>query len=270
MLSKRWNCIRLVKSDSADFTYELRLETAINDINYTVANTILSWENDPFTQLGATYTSSDFSLAAFIDTETVTFAAADDPNEELQVNAAVEFVRTNQVIDTTASEVIAGARGGDIIVMSGLGDDLVSGSLGGDRYESRLIGDAGVRGTTVINELGRSGGGSEEDAILIEGIRNLGDLSFSRTTIAGEGTGNTLDIGYQQYRDDTSLNTLDGGSGDDHFASGNIQIFNQFSVSQGDIYSVENSNGAGENPLEAAVSTYYLGSQLELIQMVRQ
>ena len=48
-----------------------------------------------------------------------------------------------------------------------------SGSLGGDRYESRLIGDAGVRGTTVINELGRSGGGSEEDAILIEGIRTL-------------------------------------------------------------------------------------------------
>ena len=38
-------------------------------------------------------------------------------------------------------------------------------ALGGDRYESRLIGDAGVRGTTVINELGRSGGGSEEDAI---------------------------------------------------------------------------------------------------------
>ena len=124
-----------------------------------------------------------------------------------------------------------------------------------------MIGDAGVRGTTVINELGRSGGGSEEDAILIEGIRNLGDLSFSRTTIAGEGTGNTLDIGYQQYRDDASLNTQTGAPGDDHFASGNIQIFNQFSVSQGDIYSVEKLQiGAEfENPLEAAVSTYYLG-----------
>ena len=253
---------RLVKSDIADFTYELRLETTISETTYTVANTILSWESDPFAQLGADYSSSDFSLAAFLDkgmeTVTISDASQDDP---IKVDAAVEFVRTNQVIDTTASEVIAGARGGDIIVMSGLGDDLVSGSLGGDRYESRLIGDAGVRGTTVINELGRSGGGSEEDAILIEGIRNLGDLSFSRTTIAGEGTGNTLDIGYQQYRDDTSLNTLTGGSGDDHFASGNIQIFNQFSVSQGDIYSVEKLQiGAEfENPLEAAVSTYYLG-----------
>ncbi|MAK96406.1 MAG: hypothetical protein CL996_02790, partial [Euryarchaeota archaeon] len=253
---------RLVKSDISDFTYELRLETTISETTYTVANTILSWESDPFAQLGADYSSSDFSLAAFLgkEMETVTISDASQ-DDRITVDAAVEFVRTNQVIDTTASEVIAGARGGDIIVMSGLGDDLVSGSLGGDRYESRLIGDAGVRGTTVINELGRSGGGSEEDAILIEGIRNLGDLSFSRTTIAGEGTGNTLDIGYQQYRDDVSLNTLTGGSGDDHFASGNIQIFNQFSVSQGDIYSVEKLQiGAEfENPLEAAVSTYYLG-----------
>ena len=88
-------------------------------------------------------------------------------DEALQVKAAVEFVRTNQVIDTSASEVIAGARGGDIIVMSGGGDDLVSGSLGGDRYESRMIGAAAERGTTVINELGRSGGGLEEDTILM-------------------------------------------------------------------------------------------------------
>ena len=148
---------RLVKSDIADFTYELRLETTINDQTYTVANTILSWESDPFAQLGADYSSSDFSLAAFLDKDAETVTISDESQDNpITVNAAVEFVRTNQVIDTTASEVIAGARGGDIIVMSGLGDDLVSGSLGGDRYESRLIGDAGVRGTTVINELGRS------------------------------------------------------------------------------------------------------------------
>ena len=108
---------RLVKLDSADFTYELRLETTIDGTTYTVATTILSWESDPFAQLGASYSSSNFSLAAFIDTETVTFTGQ-NMDEALQVKAAVEFVRTNQVIDTSASEVIAGARGGDIIVMS--------------------------------------------------------------------------------------------------------------------------------------------------------
>ena len=41
----------------------------------------------------------------------------------------------------------------------------------------------------VINELGRSSQGAEEDTILIEGIRDLGDLEFTRTQIASEEAG---------------------------------------------------------------------------------
>ena len=90
----------------------------------------MSWKHDPFEQLGADYSSSDFSLAAFIDKEMETVTISDENQDNpITVNTAVEFVRTNQVIDTTASEVIAGARGGDIIVMSGGGDDLL-GKLG--------------------------------------------------------------------------------------------------------------------------------------------
>ncbi len=48
----------------------------------------------------------------------------------------------------------------------------MTGGLGSDRYEARIIGQTGssakANGDVVINELGRSSGGLEEDAVLIE------------------------------------------------------------------------------------------------------
>ena len=92
------------------------------------------------------------------------------------------FSRTAEVINTSASEIISGARTGDIFVLEG-GSDIVTGGLGTDRYEIRLLENDGVKvqADYVINELGRSQQGAEEDTILIEGIRDLGDLEFTRT-----------------------------------------------------------------------------------------
>ena len=47
----------------------------------------------------------------------------------------------------------------------------------------------------VINELGRFNE-VEEDSVLFEGV-NIADLTFTRTTVAGEGEGQSLQIGYQ-------------------------------------------------------------------------
>ena len=164
----------------------------------------------------------------------------------------------------SVSEVLIGSRDDDMVVMSGRGDDVFSGGLGGDLYETRLIGNAGFRGKSLIADFGSSAKETETDTdtILIEGIRNFGDLSFERTSIAAEASRNTLEIDYKQYRDDDVWNTEDVGEGTDHcFAHGQIQIFNQFSISQRNDYSIEalQIGTEFENPLEAAVDTYYLG-----------
>jgi hypothetical protein len=87
-------------------------------------------------------------------------------------------------------------------------------------------------------------------------------LDFSRTTLAGEQSGRSLAIKYDQYRglnvDDPA--TLQNEAGLLH-AHGQIDIFNQFSLTQSGLYSVEKIQIATEmdNPLAAAVQTYYLG-----------
>jgi hypothetical protein len=138
------------------------------------------------------------------------------------------------------------------------------GGLGSDRYEARIQGttsnNAINNGVAIINELGRSSGGLEEDSVLIEGVRDLSDLNFSRKTIAGEQTDRSLAIQYEQFRGQDDPTTLQNDNSMLH-ATGQIDIFNQFSLTQSGLYSVEKLQITTEmeNPLSAAVQTYYLG-----------
>ena len=95
--------------------------------------------------------------------------------------------------------------------------------------------------------------------IFFEGVRDLGDLDFSRTTIAREGEGRTLEVGYTQYRSDNP-DTGEDESGTLH-AYGTVELFNQFSLSQSDLYKVEGLQIAEEsvNPLDSAVQSYVFG-----------
>jgi hypothetical protein len=243
-----------------------------------VSEVRMDWESNPF----GTLVDPDAYILSAIKVPGSASTSANpalldsfDPTSSAnhQLFAALQFQRVNEIIDTTAAEAIVGARTGDFFVMSG-GNDILVGGLGSDRYEARIIGDSdnvlpsnssqtGARnnGRAVVNDLGRSGGGLEQDAVFIEGARHLGDLTFSRTQIAGEENGRTLNIAYHQYRGiDDPLTVADEVGM--HHASGQIDIFNQFSLTQGDLYSVEKIQLASEvvNPLAAAVTTYYFGS----------
>ena len=171
------------------------------------------------------------------------------------------FSRTAEVINTSASEIISGARTGDIFVLEG-GSDIVTGGLGTDRYEIRLLENDGgvVQADYVINELGRSQQGAEEDTILIEGIRDLGDLEFTRTQIGSEEAGATLDIDINQFR----------MNGDAWTTGGTVQIFNQFSYSQSSIYQVEKIQIGAEmdaeetsDPFAMAIKEYYIADAID-------
>ena len=204
----------------------------------------LDWENDPFGSLSR----EAYNLGAFLDQDAQSYLtknadgsyALDTTATDFSLSAAVQFERVGEIVDTSAAEVIAGARTGDFFVMTG-GDDLMTGGLGSDRYEARITGQTGIKttnGDVVINELGRFSGGLEEDAVLIEGVAALSDLSFSRTTLAGEGAGDTLKIDYEQYRKFDDPDTDGDQSGALH-ATGSISIFNQFSLTQSNLYQVE-------------------------------
>jgi hypothetical protein len=103
----------------------------------------------------------------------------------------------------------------------------------------------------------------EQDAVFIEGAR-LGDLHFTRTQIAGEQSGRTLNIAYDQYRSVDDPTTAQNEVVGMHHAHGQIDIFNQFSLTQSGLYSVEKLQLAQESdaldPFAAVVQTYYLGN----------
>ena len=172
----------------------------IDGANKTVIGSVnLNWDSDPFGNLSR----AEYNLGAFLDQDKQSYIIENaDGTYSLNTNAissfslssAVQFERVGEIIDTSAAEVIAGARTGDFMVMTG-GNDLMTGGLGSDRYEARIVGQTGnsakSNGDVVINELGRTSGGLEEDAVLIEGVSDIADLSFTRTTLAGEGAGDT-------------------------------------------------------------------------------
>ena len=159
----------------------------------------------------------------------VDFTSVSSLTDTVTSNASVMFTRTAEVINTSAAEIISGARTGDIFVLEG-GADIVTGGLGTDRYEIRLLeNDAGGRVTAdyVINELGRSQQGAEEDTILIEGARDLETLNSHALKLLVKKLKFT-EIDINQFRMDGSAWTT-GGS---------VEIFNQF-YSQSAIYQVE-------------------------------
>ena len=157
-------------------------------------------------------------------------------------SATVEFVRDNQIDDEKSDEpgvVLGQLFDSEDIIVSTEGDDVVVGGLGGDVYETRIQGNSDGRdlGTETLNDLGS---GSGDDTVYFEGVRDLGDLEFSRTSIAREGEGRSLEIAYKQYRSDHPDTDGIDESGMLH-AYGTVELFNQFSLSQPDLYKVEGS-----------------------------
>jgi hypothetical protein len=221
------------------------LALVVNGVQVSTVN--FDWASDPLAGLNG-FTIKDIDLTggsiSFVD-GAVTLAAA----LELE-NLAM--------LDTSSAETIVGARSGDVFVMTDA-DNLMVGGLGSDRYEARILGSGGDLGTQTINDLGRARGGAEEDAILIEGARDLGDLvNISRDTLAAEGADRSLSIEFEQFRADQV------GSTDTPFATGSVEVFNQFSLTQSDVYKVEKLQIGSEfsDPLEALVKTYYFGDVL--------
>ena len=226
----------------------------------TIAQTVLAGAQDRLALLSQRY-EENFSYEAFI-------AAMDIQNGIIEIDASIMLERANQVIDLTSSNVVTGGIDGDIFVLAGsdttagAGDDLVIGGIGSDRYEVRILSEDNDgnavnldRGNVVINELGRNNG-IEEDSILFEGVSSIADLSFTRTTVAGEGEGQSLQIGYQL--------TMSEGDGDLNGGFGTVELFNQYSFSQSHLYNVENLQimEEAENTLEAPVSEYSFGDVL--------
>jgi hypothetical protein len=252
-------------SASSPYHRDLNFQVKVGDNWYTVTTVSLDWESNPFGALSSLeYQLKAISLAdpSAAAADPALFGTLTTDTYEHKLFAAIQFERIGEIIDTTAAEAIVGARTGDFFVMSG-GNDTVVGGLGSDRYEARIQGQTGQtahdNGVATINELGRSGGGLEEDAVFIEGA-DLSDLTFSRTQIAAEGAGRTLKIDYQQHRGVDDPTTVADDAGALH-ATGTINIFNQFSLSQGDVYAVEKIQVGAEvaDQFNAAVKTYYLG-----------
>ncbi|MDC0395110.1 Ig-like domain-containing protein, partial [Alphaproteobacteria bacterium] len=235
-------------------SYVMDLVVINGDITTVIGSVNLDWDTDPFGSLSR----SEYNLGAFLDQDKQSYITENADGTyslntasitSFSLSSAVQFERIGEIIDTSAAEVISGARTGDFFVMSG-GNDLMTGGLGSDRYEARILGQteatAKTNGDVVINELGRTSGGLEEDAVLIEGVSDIADLSFTRTTLAGEGSGDTLRIDYTQVRAIDDVDTIGNEVGSAH-ASGSISIFNQFSVSQSNLYQVEKLIVAGES-----------------------
>ena len=156
----------------------------------TIASTNLNWSSDPFALANEDNPLStlEYRMVPFGVNEA---SAGSGSTLEYTLSSSIMFARTAEVISTNEVEVITGARTGDIFVLEG-GDDLVMGGIGSDRYEVRLLEDdegSAVSGDYIINELGRSNQGLEEDTVLLEGVRDLNDLDFTRTTLASEEAG---------------------------------------------------------------------------------
>ena len=232
-----------------------------------VGSTDLNWSVDPFDIIGVSDPRSEYEMTPFGITNDLSSLTSSDT--VLTTSASIMFSRIAEIISTDAVEVITGARDGDIFVLKG-GDDLITGGIGSDRYEVRILEQSNgtaVSGNYTINELGRITEGNEEDTVLIEGARDLGDLSFTRTEVASEESDATLNIGYNQFRGVDNVG--EGISSGDSHASGQITLFNQFSTSQSSIYQVEKIQIGAEHdaensadPFAMAVQTYYIADSL--------
>jgi len=278
-------------SGAVSATLELHLKWGNFDI--VVSQVQMAWDTNPFASLPVvdpiTGNPAIYWLKAYIQpqSDSSAFDLFPEISESLfsttqgiiRVSASLMFERDGQIMDLTRNDATVGTRAGDIFYIGGEENgfedenedevddvkDIVVGGRGADLYEVRVEGVTNGtpynHGTTIVNDLG-SRTGAEQDAVLIEGIRSLADIDFARTTVAGEGEDRSLQINYTQRRgvDDLSTSQDETAAGGMVHAEGVIEVFNQYTLSQPQ-YRVEKLVIAGEaeNPMAAAVKTYYLG-----------
>ena len=99
-----------------------------------------------------------------------------------------------------------GGSGGDFVEMGSNAGDIAMGNAGNDAY---IVGvdasDNTIEDGGIINEIGSlmGGGVSAEDSIQFELVNDMDELDFTRTRIAGEMDGSTLQITLPEGRCDT-------------------------------------------------------------------
>jgi Ca2+-binding RTX toxin-like protein len=242
-----------------EYQYTLALQTTDTSPATTLATVDLDWGT--VEGLFGSLDPNDYDLNAFLPAGGVLNTGAGS----YSVMSTLEFVREAQVDDAAGSQVLVGQGTSDDIFVSTQGDDVVIGGLGEDTYETRILGvtsgSAINNGTETLNDLGGVG---EVDTIFFEGVRDLGDLVFDRVALRREGDGRSLEIQYEQYRGVDDPDTVADETGVLH-ATGKVEVFNQFSLSQSDLYAIEGLEIAREtdNPLDAAVQRYVFGEVSE-------
>ena len=243
----------------SDYQYTLVLTGDDGSTTATLGTVDLNWGTAE--ALFGDLDPADFDLNAFLPAGG-TLATG---NGDYSILATLEFVREAQVDDAAGSQVVIGEGTSDDIFVSTQGDDIVIGGLGEDTYETRILGETGEtaidNGTETLNDLGGVG---EVDTVFFEGVRDLGDLVFDRVELRREGDDRSLEIRYEQYRGIDDEDTVADEVGALH-ATGTVELFNQFSLSQSDLYAIEGLQIAAEtdNPLEAAVQSYVFGEVTE-------
>jgi len=243
----------------SEYEYTLRLQTTDLNPAATIATVDLDWGT--VEGLFGSLDPSAYDLNAFLPAG----GSLSTGTGTYNVMATLEFVREAQVDDAVGSQVLVGEGTSDDIFVSTQGNDVVIGGLGEDTYETRILGATGgsaiANGTETLNDLGGVG---EVDTVFFEGVRDLGDLVFDRVALRREGDGRSLEIQYEQYRGIDDPDTQVDETGLLH-ATGKVELFNQFSLSQSDIYQIEGLQIAAEsdNPLEAAVQSYVFGQVSE-------
>ena len=243
----------------SDYQYTLVLTGDDGSTTATLGTVDLNWGTAE--ALFGNLDPADFDLNAFLPAGG-TLATGDG---DYSILATLEFVREAQVDDSAGSQVVIGEGTSDDIFVSTQGDDIVIGGLGEDTYETRILGETGAtaidNGTETLNDLGGVG---EVDTVFFEGVRDLGDLVFDRVELRREGEDRSLEIRYEQYRGIDDEDTVADEVGALH-ATGAVELFNQFSLSQSDLYAIEGLQIAAEtdNPLEAAVQSYVFGEVTE-------
>ena len=243
----------------SDYQYTLVLTGNGGGTTATLGTVDLNWGTAE--ALFGDLDPADFDLNAFLPAGGTLATGSGD----YSILATLEFVREAQVDDAAGSQVVIGEGTSDDIFVSTQGDDIVIGGLGEDTYETRILGETDAtaidNGTETLNDLGGVG---EVDTVFFEGVRDLGDLVFDRVELRREGEDRSLEINYEQYRGIDDEDTVADEVGALH-ATGTVELFNQFSLSQSDLYAIEGLQIAAEtdNPLEAAVQSYVFGEVTE-------
>ena len=242
-----------------------------------VSTVHVSWDNSSGLDL------ANYKLAAFALESSGKTAGTWD------ISTGLRLTSNTEILDTDAQVGLIGSSGTDNVVLSAqvtedvgavkgnadVGAQVVVAGLGSDNYITRVQGmtydDAGrvmqqvstaydVNKWTdyqTILDMGSVSDKTQVDTVVIEGVRNLGDLNLERVELVGEGK-NSLHIEYDQYAQNTN-----GSSS--LFATGHLQIFSQMSEWSPQYHIeklqiVEQSNALD---ITKAAKTYFFGEQTQ-------